>query len=156
MKNKFSLLFASSFFALVSTANATTDSGVLEVTTTVGNSCSIDAMARIDFGEYDPSAISTSTTGSSLNVTCNGSTVAWRIHSTQSVATRVMTRVGGAETLSYTLTDSADTAFATADIAAGQAIGTGTGSAIIKGAIAAGQNVVPGTYTQQIALTIMF
>ncbi|MFQ3218012.1 MAG: spore coat protein U-like protein [Paraglaciecola sp.] len=155
MKNKYLLLFASSFYALVSSVNATTDSGVLEVTTTVNNSCSIDAMGRIDFGEYDPSAISTSTTGTSLNITCNGSTVAWRIHSTQSVVTRMMTRVGGAETLIYTLLNSADTAFAVTDTT-GSAIGTGTGVAIIKGAIAAGQNVVPGTYTQQIALTIVF
>jgi spore coat protein U-like protein len=155
LRNKFLLLIATSFFAVVSTANATTDSGLLEVTTTVANSCSIDAMARIDFGEYDPSAASASTTGDSLNITCNGATVAWSIHSTQSLVTRVMTRVGGTETLSYSLTNSADTGLAIADTS-GQVVGAGTASGIIKGVIAAGQNVVPGTYTQQIALTIVF
>jgi spore coat protein U-like protein len=153
MKKSFLLLALS---GLISTAHAQSDTGVLEVTATVNNSCSINAMARIDFGVYDPEAISTSTTGSSLNVTCNGPDVAWRIHSTQSVATRLMTRVGGTETISYTLTDSADTAFPITDVAAGQARGIGTDTGIIKGSIAAGQNVIPGTYSQQIQLTIMF
>ena len=153
MKKTFLLLALS---GLISTAHGQSDTGVLEVTATVNNSCSIDALARIDFGVYDPDSVSTSTTGSSLNVTCNGPDVAWRIHSTQSVATRLMTRVGGTETISYTLTDSADTAFPITDVAAGQARGIGTGTGIIKGSIAAGQNVIPGTYSQQIQLTIMF
>ena len=155
MKKYFLMLVLSSL-AFISTAQAQSDTGVLEVTATVNNSCSIDTLARIDFGVYDPASISTSTTGSSLNVTCNGPDVAWRIHSTQSVATRLMTRVGGTETISYTLTDSADTAFPITDVAAGQARGIGTGTGIIKGSIAAGQNVIPGTYSQQIQLTIMF
>ena len=156
MKKYLLMLGLCNLVALISTAHAQSDTGVLEVNTTVGNSCSIDAMATIDFGVYDPASISTSTTGSSLNVTCNGPDVAWRIHSTQSVATRLMTRVGGTETINYTLTDSADTAFPITDVAAGQARGIGTGSGIIKGSVAAGQNVIPGTYSQQIQLTIMF
>ena len=156
MKNTLFLLVVSGFLAFISTADAQSDTGVLEVTATVNNSCSINAMARIDFGVYDPDSISTSTTGSSLNVTCNGPDVAWRIHSTQSVVTRLMVRDTGTETLSYTLTDSTDTALAVTDVAAGQERGIGTGTGIIKGAIAAGQNVIPGTYSQQIQLTIMF
>jgi spore coat protein U-like protein len=149
----FLLLALVGFFSI---AHAQSDTSVLEVTTTVTDSCSIDTMARIDFGVYDPDATSTSSTGSSLNVTCNGSTVAWRIHSTQSIATRLMKRNTGTETLSYTLTDSADTALPITDVAAGQARGIGTDTGIIKGSIAAGQNVIPGTYSQQIQLTIMF
>jgi spore coat protein U-like protein len=156
MKKYLLMLGLCNLVALISTAHAQSDTGVLEVNTTVGNSCSIDAMATIDFGVYDPDSISTSTTGSSLNITCNGPAVAWRIHSPQSVVTRLLVRNGGTETLSYTLTNSTDTAFAVTDVAAGQERGIGTGTGIIKGAMAAGQNVIPGTYSQQIQLSLMF
>jgi spore coat protein U-like protein len=155
MMKYISLLFVGILLATVSLANAESDTGNLEVTTTVSNSCSIGSGGTIDFGVYDPAAISTANTGSSLNITCNGATVAWAIHSTESVATRLMTRVGGTETLIYTLLNSADTAFAVTDTA-GSETGTGTAVATIKGAIAAGQNVVPGTYNQNILLTIVF
>jgi spore coat protein U-like protein len=129
--------------------------GLLEVKSEVKNACSIGANATIDFGVYEPASISTGTTGTSLNITCNGPSVDWRIHSTQSVATRLMKRTGGTETLIYTLTNSADTALAVTDTT-GSETGTGSKVAIIKGAMAAGQNVVPGFYTQQISLTILF
>jgi spore coat protein U-like protein len=155
MKSYFLLLLISIFFSLVSSANAGSDTGTLEVTTTVSNSCSIGAGGEIDFGVYDPSAISTANTGSSLNITCNGPTVAWAIHSTESVATRLMARAGGTETLIYTLTNSSATALAVTNTS-GTADGVGTEAVIINGAIAAGQNVVPGTYSQNILLTIVF
>ncbi|MFT6896351.1 MAG: spore coat protein U-like protein [Paraglaciecola sp.] len=154
IKNKILRLLASSLFALVSTVNATTGSGLLGVSTTVANSCSIDDGVKIDFGEYDPLAINTSATGDARYVTCNGDTVAWSIYSTQSLDVRVMKQVG-TEALRYILTNSADMGFATADTS-GSAVGSSTGSAIIKGGIATGQNVVPGPYTHQIALTIVF
>jgi spore coat protein U-like protein len=66
-----------------------------------------------------------------------------------------MTRVGGTETLIYTLTNSSATALAVTNTS-GTADGVGTGAVIINGAIAAGQNVVPGTYSQNILLTIVF
>jgi spore coat protein U-like protein len=155
MMKYISLLFVGILLATVSLANAESDTGNLEVTTTVSNSCSIGSGGKIDFGVYDPAAISAATTGTSLSITCNGPTVAWQIHSTESVATRLMTRVGGTETLTYTLLNSADTAFAVTNTT-GSENGTGTAVATIKGAIAAGQNVVPGTYTQNILLTIVF
>jgi spore coat protein U-like protein len=154
MKNYFLLLFVSLILALASSARAGSDTGTLEVTTTVSNSCSIGAGGEIDFGVYDPAAIS-SGTATGLNVTCNGPSVTWAIHSTQSVATRIMTRVGGTETLIYTLTNSSATGLAVTDTS-GTADGTGTAAAVINGAIAAGQNVVPGTYSQNIMLTIVF
>ncbi|MFT7214293.1 MAG: spore coat protein U-like protein, partial [Granulosicoccus sp.] len=99
MKNHFLLLSVCGFLALASSANAGTDTGTLLVTTTVSNSCSIGSGAEINFGVYDPAAIKTGDTGTSLSITCNGPTVAWSIHSTESVATRLMTRSGGTETL---------------------------------------------------------
>ena len=44
------LLFISIVLATVSLANAESDTGNLEVTTTVSNSCSIGAGGKIDFG----------------------------------------------------------------------------------------------------------
>jgi spore coat protein U-like protein len=154
MINYLLLIFVSLFLALASSADAGSDTGTLDVTTSVSNSCSIGAGGEIDFGVYDPSAISLGT-ATGLNVTCNGPTVAWAIHSTESVATRLMTRVGGTETLIYTLTNSSATALAVTDTS-GTADGVGTAAVIINGAIAAGQNVVPGTYSQNILLTIVF
>jgi spore coat protein U-like protein len=141
--------------ALSFSFNVYAETGILEVKSEVKNACSIGSGATIDFGVYEPATISTGTTGTSLNITCNGPSVAWRIHSTESVATRLMKRTGGPETLLYTLTNSADTALAVTDTT-GSETGTGTNVAIIKGSMAAGQNVVPGFYTQQISLTILF
>jgi spore coat protein U-like protein len=141
--------------ALLLCFNVNAATGLLDVKSEVKNACSIGSGATINFGVYEPANVSTATTGTSLNITCNGSSVAWRIHSTQSVATRLMTRTGGTETLLYTLTNNADTALAVTDTT-GSETGTGSSVAVIKGEMAAGQNVVPGFYTQQISLTILF
>jgi spore coat protein U-like protein len=153
MNNKIAVLITGIVFLLSPNTYAVT--GTLDVSSEVKNACSIGSGATIAFGVYDPASASTSTTGTSLNIICNGPTVAWRIHSTQSVVTRLMKRTGGTETLLYTLTNSADTALAVTDTT-GSETGIGSKVAIIKGTIAAGQNVVPGFYTQQISLTILF
>jgi spore coat protein U-like protein len=153
MSQKNSIFIASIVLTLGFSVYAET--GILEVKSEVKNACSIGAGATIDFGVYEPAIISTGTTGTSLNITCNGPSVAWRIHSTESVATRLMKRTGGTETLLYTLTNSADTALAVTDTT-GSETGIGSNVATIKGEMAAGQNVVPGFYAQQISLTILF
>jgi len=158
MKNRVSTLIISVFLAFNASAYAAT--GLLDVKSSVGNVCSISPAARIDFGLYNRAHITTGTTGTSLNVKCSYSNVAWRIYSTQSVETRLMTRENGIETLRYTLSNSQGKPLATSDIVPGETSDTesGTGSAvvIIQGTIAAGQNDMPGRYTQQIPLTIVF
>ncbi len=71
-----------------------------------------------------------------------------------------MTRENGTETLRYTLSNSQGKPLATSDTMLGETSasesGTGSTVVIIQGAIAAGQNDMPGRYTQRIPLTIVF
>jgi spore coat protein U-like protein len=158
MKDRVSTLISSALLAFTSSTYAAT--GLLDIKSSVGNVCTISSGAKIDFGLYRRSHITTGTTGTSLNVECSYSDVAWRIYSTQSVETRLMTRENGTETLRYTLSNSQGIPLATSDTTLSQTSdsesGIGSAVVIIQGEIAAGQNDVPGHYTQRIPLTIVF
>lgn len=153
-------------------AHAGTASSTFSVTATVVNSCKINSVGNLAFGNYDPTSATAATGSSSISVNCtkgdaytialnygvNGGTAANRIMSDGATPT--------ADLLNYNLyTDSAyknvwnSTCTAGNNCDGGTGAGPGAGNALtytVYGQIAAGQNVPAGSYSDTITLTVNF
>lgn len=152
---------ASTAVAAISTAN-------LAVSATVSNNCTITTSA-LSFGSYDPvsansSAALNGTGGVSVTCTSGASTTVAlgqganaNTGSTDAAPLRRM--ASGTNRLSYSLyQDAARTAVWGNTVATSVAhTGTGTSTAItVYGAIAGGQNVPAGSYTDTVVATVTF
>lgn len=150
---------------LAGTAFATTTSTTFEVTATVVDGCVISATNH-DFGVYTPSSPADNINGvNTITATCTMSTL-YDIGldagtgTGATAASRKMTRVGGTETLEYSLYHTADRLVVLGNTLGADVIsGVGTGVAVdhtVFGTIPAGQNVPSGSYTDTITATIDF
>lgn len=147
------------------TAFAATSSTTFQVTATVVDDCVI-AATNHDFGIYTPSSLADNINGvNTITATCTLATL-YDISldvgagAGATVASRKMTRVGGTETLNYSLYQSADRLVVLGNTLGVDVIsGVGTGLAIghtVFGKIPAGQNVPGGSYADTVTATINF
>lgn len=139
-----------------------TSAGSLTANASVVAACSIASGGVIDFGVYDVTDLSakTANTGTTLKVQCTKNTD-WRVYSTQTDATKIMITAGGATSelqMPYLLySNSGHTTLLPVTGTVDSVSGKGNGSqqnATIYGKIAPGLNVVAGSYTQTINLSI--
>jgi spore coat protein U-like protein len=138
--------------------HAATATANFNVTALVGTSCSVSA-ADLAFGTYDPTAVTDATTTSTINVTCSLLTPYTISLNTGTFASGSARRMGsGASRLGYEIyRDAAQTGiFGTVAATLGVS-GVGTGLAIpttIYGKIPKNQVVTPGSYADQITVTV--
>ena len=147
------------------TAHAATATTTFQVTATVSAGCTISA-ANHDFGIYTPSSPTDNSNGTNVvTATCTLAVpysigLDTGIGAAATVASRKMTRVGGTETLEYSLYQAADRLVVLGNTLAIDVItGVGTGLAIphtVFGKIPAGQNAPAGNYVDTVTATIDF
>jgi len=148
-------------------AAAGTATSNLPVSATVSANCTIDASGGVAFGAYDPivankttaltasGAVSTTcTNGSSATITLGQGSNAG---SGSTAAAPIRRMASGSNYLSYQLySDSGDTTVFDGSTGVGV---TGTGSAVstsVYGSVAAGQNVLAGSYADTVVATVAF
>ncbi len=144
---------------------AATSTTTFQVTATVSAGCTI-AATNHDFGIYTTSSLADNINGTNtINATCTLGVpysigLDTGIGTGATVASRRMTRVGGTETLEYSLYQSADRLVVLGNTLAIDVItGLGTGLAIghtVFGKIPASQNVPAGSYVDTVTATITF
>lgn len=159
-----SVLFGNLLLATAA-AYAQTASTTFQVTATVSSACVITATNH-DFGIYSPSSLTDNINGNNiLSATCTLAVpysvgLNTGIGSNATVASRKMTRVGGTETLNYSLYQTADRLVVLGNTLLIDVIpGLGTGLPIahaVFGKIAASQNVPAGNYADTVTATITF
>lgn len=147
------------------TAFAATGTTTFQVTATVVDGCVI-AATNHDFGIYTPSSLADNINGvNTITATCTLATLYnigldAGIGLGATVTSRKMTRVGGTETLGYSLYQTADRLVVLGNTLGVDVIsGVGTGLAVshtVFGKIPAGQNVPGGNYVDTVTATINF
>jgi spore coat protein U-like protein len=154
---------------VASSAGAGTATQNLSVTASVTANCTIST-AAVAFGAYDP--VVTNATAAlngtgTVSVTCtNGATTAITLGqgtfagtgSTDALPVRRLND-GGADYLSYTLYSDTGRTTIWGNTSGTSVAHTGTGlltAITVYGAVAAGQNVPPGSYTDTVVATITF
>ncbi|MBI3526866.1 MAG: spore coat protein U domain-containing protein [Betaproteobacteria bacterium] len=165
MKTAFRSVLLSILLFAIATVHAATSTTTFQVTVTVSAGCTISA-ANHDFGIYTTSSPTDNTNGTNVvTATCTLAVpysigLDAGIGAGGTVASRKMTRVGGTETLDYSLYQAADRLVVLGNTLAIDVItGVGTGLAIphtVFGKIPAGQNVPAGNYVDTITATINF
>lgn len=159
-----SVLFSILLLAIAA-AHAATSTTTFQVTATVSAGCVISATNH-DFGIYTPSSLADNINGTNtISATCTLGVpysigLNAGIGTGATVASRKMTRVGGAEMLEYSLYQTVDRLVVLGNTLAIDVItGLGTGLAIahtVFGKISAGQNVPAGSYADTVTATITF
>ncbi len=143
------------------TSTGTPTSSSFTVTSTVEANCTVSATSMA-FGTYVPTAASTST--SVISVTCTNTT-AYEVGlsagtaSGATVTNRSMTLSGGSTLLHYVLAQNSTYSENWGNSSGSWETGTGTGSAqalTVYGKVAAGQYVVPGTYSDTVTATVTY
>ena len=149
----------------IANVHAATATTTFQVTATVSAGCTISATNH-DFGIYTPTSLADNINGTNvLTATCTlavpysiGLDIG--VGAGATVTSRKMTRVGGTETLNYSLYQAADRLVVLGNTLAIDVItGVGTGLAIphtVFGKITAGQNVPAGNYVDTVTATINF
>jgi spore coat protein U-like protein len=139
--------------AMAGMAMAATKTNNLSVTASVAASCSIQSVADISFGAYDPTSASNTDAAGNMIFKCVKSTS----YKTYITGTRSMS--GGGDNLAFTLwTDAGRTATFPSDNSAGGTTAP-NGNAITKdiyGRIAALQDVGAASYTATLVATVEY
>lgn len=145
--------------------DAQTATTTFQVTATVSPACVVTATNH-DFGIYSPSSLADNINGNNiLTATCTLAVpysvgLNAGIGAGASVASRKMTRIGGTETLDYSLYQTVDRLVVLGNTLAVDVItGLGTGLPIdhaVFGKITASQNVPAGNYADTVTATITF
>ncbi|MCA8885841.1 MAG: spore coat protein U domain-containing protein [Hyphomonadaceae bacterium] len=159
-----SRFFAAIFLAAAMSpcvAHAGSDTDSFEVTATVLASCDIVA-TDLAFGNYDPVSVSPLDAETTLSVTCTNGTPYYVGMSLgdgagASMATRRMTKSGGAQTLDYVLYQDTQRSVLWGDTGVDRLSGTGDGSANtlhLYGRIPIQQTAPAGNYTDNITVTV--
>lgn len=165
MKTTFRSVVFGFLLLAVATVYAATATTTFQVTATVSAGCAISATNH-DFGIYTPSLLADNTNGTNVvTATCTLG-VPYSIGldagtgAGATVAIRKMTRVGGTDTLEYSLYRTADRLVVLGNTPGVDVIsGLGTGLGIdhtLFGKIPAGQNVPVGNYVDTVTATITF
>ncbi|MBI4207699.1 MAG: spore coat protein U domain-containing protein [Betaproteobacteria bacterium] len=165
MKTAFRSVLFSILLLAIAAAYAATATTTFQVTATVSAGCTISATNH-DFGIYTPSLLADNTNGTNVvTATCTLGVpysigLDAGIGTGATVASRKMTRVGGTETLNYSLYRTVDRLVVVGNTLSVDVIsGLGTGLAIdhtMFGKIPAGQNVPVGNYVDTVTATITF
>lgn len=141
---------------------AATDTTTFTVTATVSDACSVEA-TNLDFGAYDPNALTADEATSTVTATCTlGTNYSIGLDAgggTPSSTTRAMTG-GGGDFLDYELYSDALRTTVWTDLAGANPVAaTGTGLAAdhtVYGQIPTGQNVSADSYSDTINVTLEF
>jgi spore coat protein U-like protein len=159
---KFFIFSFLAFSIYIEKGFSATSTGSLTANASVVAACSIATGGVIDFGVYDVTDLSakTANTGTTLKVQCTKNTD-WKVYSTQTDATKIMITAGGSTSetqMPYLLySNSGLTTLLPVTGTVDSVSGKGNGSlqnATIYGKVAPGLNVVAGSYTQIINLSI--
>jgi len=141
-------------------ARAQTDT--FNVTTSVGEACSVTA-TDLGFGAYDPLSATNTDATTTMDVTCTLSTtydVGMDAGTGTGATTTVRVMEFGANTLNYALYQEAGrTTIWGENVGVDTVSGTGTGAAqtlTVYGRIPALQSVTPGSYADLITVTVTF
>lgn len=159
-------VFRSTLFGILllatATAYAATSTTTFQVTATVSSGCVLSATNH-DFGVYTPSSLADNINGTNiLTATCTlavpytlGLDIG--IGDGATAAARKMTRVGGTETLEYSLYQTVDRLLVLSDVLTLSGVGTGLATDhTVFGKIPANQNVPAGNYADTVTATITF
>lgn len=149
---------AAGLLAVVLEAGAGQATGSFSVTATVSSSCSVSA-SNLSFGNYDPASASDTVASSTISVTCSlltPYTISLNDGTFASGGTRQMG--SGASRLSYQLYRDVGLTgvFGLASSLLGvSGIGTGAAAAtVVYGKIPKNQTVAPGSYSDEITVTV--
>lgn len=139
-------------------ASAATATTTFNVTATVVASCSTSA-SDMAFGTYNPNAVTDKTGTSTISVNCSlGTPYTVSLNSGMNVSSGARRMADGASFLTYEVyQDIAATLVfgSVADLLGVSGIGTGLSvPSTIYGVIPKAQNVSPGSYTDQITVTV--
>jgi len=155
-------VFFSGLMFTVASAGAQAQSTTFNVTTSVGEACSVSA-TDLGFGAYDPLSATNTDATTTLDVTCTLTTtydVGLDAGTGTGATTTVRVMEFGANTLNYALYQEAGRTTIWGDTVGVDTVsGTGTGSAqslTVYGRIPALQSATPGAYTDLITVTVTF
>ena len=144
------------------TTGAQAQSTTFNVTTSVGEACSVTA-SDLGFGAYDPLSATNTDATTTLGVTCTLTTtydVGLDAGTGTGATTTVRVMEFGANTLNYALyQETGRTTIWGENVGVDTVSGTGTGSSqalTIYGRIPALQSVTPGAYADLITVTVTF
>lgn len=157
------------FCGASSAAYAGTATSSMPVSATVAASCTIDATTALAFGAYDPivtNATSPLTGSVAISTTCtNGSPATITLgqganaDASSTAAAPLRRMLTGTTFLNYNLYSDAGNTTVWGDTSVTGVPVTGTGAALsttVYGSIAAGQNVISGSYTDTVLATVTF
>lgn len=146
----------------ISTTGAQAQTDTFNVTTTVGEACSVTA-TDLGYGAYDPLSATDTDATTSMNVTCTLTTtydVGLDAGTGTGATTTVRVMEFGANTLNYALyQDAGRTTIWGENVGVDTVSGTGTGAAqalTIYGRVPALQSVNPGAYSDLVTVTVTF
>jgi len=146
----------------MATSGVQAQTDTFNVTTSVGEACSVSA-TDLGYGAYDPLSATDNDATTSMNVTCTLTTtydVGLDAGTGTGATTTVRIMEFGANTLNYALyQDAGRTTIWGENVGVDTVSGTGTGSAqalTIYGRIPALQSVTPGAYSDLITVTVTF
>jgi len=152
----------SGLFALGATTGLQAQSTTFNVTTSVGEACSVTA-SDMGFGAYDPLSATNTDATTTLGVTCTLTTtydVGLDAGTGTGATTTVRVMEFGANTLNYAMyQETGRTTIWGENVGVDTVSGTGTGSSqalTIYGRIPALQSVTPGAYADLITVTVTF
>lgn len=144
------------------TAYAAETSTTFQVTATVSSGCVITATNH-DFGIYTPSSLADNINGTNiLTATCTLAVpytlgLDAGIGAGATAESRKMTRIGGTETLNYSLYQTVDRLLVLSNVLTLSGVGTGVATDhAVFGKIPANQNVPAGNYADTVTATITF
>lgn len=164
MKTASQSALSSILLLATATAYAQTTTTSFQVTVAVSSGCVLTATNH-DFGIYTPASLADNINGSNiLTATCTLAVpytlgLDTGLEPGATADARKMKRVGGTETLTYSLYQSADRLTVLGSTAGLTISGVGTGLAIdhtVFGTIPAGQNVPAGNYADTVTATLTF
>ena len=161
MSRSFIPLFLAAALAPCAAYAAGSDTDTFEVRATVLASCDVDA-SDLAFGNYDPVAASNLDAETTLSITCTNGTpyyvgMSLGGGSGASMATRRMTRSGGAQTLDYVLYQDTQRTILWGNTGVDRLSGTGNGTANtlhLYGRVPMQQTAPAGAYTDNIVVTV--
>ncbi len=156
------VIFVSGITLALGSTSAHAQSDTFNVTTSVGEACSVTA-TDLGFGAYDPLSATNTDATTTMDVTCTLTTtydVGMDAGTGTGATTTVRVMEFGANTLNYALYQEAGrTTIWGENVGVDTVSGTGTGSAqslTVYGRIPALQGVTPGAYADLITVTVTF
>jgi len=156
------VIFFSGLMGILASTGVQAQSDTFNVTTSVGEACSVTA-TDLGFGAYDPLSATNTDAATTLDVTCTLTTtydVGMDAGTGTGATTTVRVMEFGANTLNYALyQETGRTTIWGENVGVDTVSGTGTGSAqtlTVYGRIPALQSVTPGAYSDLITVTVTF